>query len=116
MTKLKLMMPWLITNAILFGSLYIGHFLGNAGFMSVFWFMVWALIALMFCLWFSKKSLERVCNSPAGIPLWLILCLDFSILFFIVWNHNIVTGAFWLVHMIIITEVHKKIREQKDGK
>jgi uncharacterized membrane protein YhhN len=92
------MIPWIIINLVLFGSLFLGHSQGVPGFMNVFWFIVWTLITLVFIAWFRTDRRY----SPTIIPLWLSLSLNSLILLFIVWDHNIITGAFWLTHMIMI--------------
>ncbi len=115
MEKFRKMIPWIVTNLVLFGTLYFGHFQGLPGFMHVFWFMIWALIVMVFYIYINPKELLRVKKNPTGVPLWLILILDSLLLFFIVWNHNIVTGSFYLIHMIIIMNIHDSVRKAKDG-
>lgn len=111
---MKRVAKWILMNGLMAGFLWAGIVDGVDGAYRVGMFMLWLTIVLSFLACIAVFSKQGKAELTWRRPRWFIaadVLFDLGILSFLVWHGFIVTGAFYLVHMICLHAIREKAKE-----
>jgi len=114
MMKIKRIVSYLVLNGALAGSLYFGFVQGINGAENIAYALAWFAIIGGFFAGGNDNVRKAVRDAGRSVPAWLNHTIDIGVLGVLFWFGAWFTGIFWVIHMLLLLEVHKETLD-KDG-
>lgn len=113
------LLRYIIFNGIFAYSIYEGLYNGNNGFENVAVFMGWflSITSFIIILFMQDPVLEKIERknlieiSQRSVPEWVDVLFDLCITISFVYKEYIALPMFYIIHMLIISAYHSKLKE-----
>ncbi len=98
--NMKRLLKYLVTHFIFFGCLYLWIFHDVEGAQNVALVFAWLFFSGSLFV-FSGDIRKAMVDKGRSVPMWFNTAIDLTIAVAFVWNGAIMTGVFYLIHMIL---------------
>lgn len=109
MKRTNRLLRWFLFNGLIMASLWYGYEHDCQGAKNIALFCLWATIVVS-PFFLVKECADSLENTFKYIPEWMELIYNGTIIALLVWHGAIVTGAFYFIHMVIITMAYQTYR------
>jgi len=91
---------WLLINAIFAGTIYMGFVENHQGAYNIAMFFTWLTIVISFFM-LSDPVMEKLKENGRSMPAWINVTCDVGVTIALVWFGAWITGAFYLLSVVI---------------
>lgn len=106
------LIKWFTINGMFAGLIYAGYVMGIEGAENVALFFAWVNIIFSFFL-LHDEVIKKIKEKGRTVPAWLNATYNIAIATTFTWFGAWITGAFWIVRLLLLDGAYQKAAEQE---